>query len=172
MGNSTVGDSDMAGKAKPWTSERQLAVGSAVLVARLARMPWKALERQFRHERTQLWRCAQAAKSLMQQNIGSMQHLPTTAGVGARESLGPSADMPSWSAVEKRMGGFLGGSSPPPPPAAPAAPTFSDPAVTNAAREEQINAARARGRAATLLTGGQGQATGAAPTAQKFLLGS
>lgn len=63
---------------------------------------------------------------------------------------------------------FGGGPSAPQP--APAPPAQADPAV-EAARQKELEAAmKARGRAATILTGGQGD-TSAAPVERKTLLG-
>lgn len=69
------------------------------------------------------------------------------------------------------MGALFSG--PPDPPALPAptpAPTATDPAVEEARRKELIIATKTRGRAATLLTGGEGD-TAEAPVQTKRLLG-
>jgi hypothetical protein len=58
--------------------------------------------------------------------------------------------------------------TPPPPPPPPPEP--SDPQVEAARRRARIAARNARGRAATILTGGRGLA-GDAPVARKTLLG-
>lgn len=55
---------------------------------------------------------------------------------------------------------------PPPPP-----PTRDDPAVDAARKRAQIAARNAKGRAATILTGGQGL-SGDAPAHKKTLLGA
>lgn len=65
--------------------------------------------------------------------------------------------------------GPLAPPSPPPPP--PPAPTpENNPAVDTAAAAERQRLLRARGRAATILTGGLGD-TSAVPSAVKKLLG-
>lgn len=59
----------------------------------------------------------------------------------------------------------------PPKPADPIPPpTLEDPAVEEARRKELAAARKARGRATSLLTGGQG-VEGAAPTERTTLLG-
>ena len=66
---------------------------------------------------------------------------------------------------------FGSGSSPayqPPPAAPPPIPTPSDPAVTAASAAERSAAARARGRGATVVTGGMGLTTPAAITAPRL----
>lgn len=65
---------------------------------------------------------------------------------------------------------FFGGADYAPPPASPKAPERSDAEVQAAAAAERARARQARGRAATILTGGAGD-TSAAPTAAKILLG-
>ena len=55
---------------------------------------------------------------------------------------------------------------PPPPPV----PQRADPAVLEAAERSRLAAVRARGRAATILTGARGL-TGDAPAVRKTLLG-
>ena len=65
------------------------------------------------------------------------------------------------------MGGIF--SSPSVPPATPA-PSLDDPAIAAARKAEQAAAQKARGRAASLLTGGLGD-TSEAPTTRKRLLG-
>ncbi len=57
-------------------------------------------------------------------------------------------------------------SLPPPPPA----PSREDPAVEEARRRQAIAARQARGRASTILTGGEGDAS-PAPAVRKALLG-
>ena len=66
--------------------------------------------------------------------------------------------------------GNLFGSPPPPPPPPPMTPTLASPDVNAAARQQAVDAAQADGRAATILTSGQGD-TSAAPVAKKTLLG-
>lgn len=66
------------------------------------------------------------------------------------------------------MGGIFSSPSPPPPPAPP--PTMEDPAVQDAAKKEQEAARLARGRAALVLAGVEGDTT-EAPTEKKRLLG-
>lgn len=58
--------------------------------------------------------------------------------------------------------------TPLPPPPKP--PRRDDPEVTEAARRSKLAAARARGRAATILTGARGL-TGDTPSVRKTLLG-
>lgn len=152
----------MAAKAKPWTKAKQQRIGLAVLLARLGGMRWKELERRFGRSRLQLWRCASLADGLMKQNSRLMKHLRS----GGVPAFGLSLSVHDDCRGELVM--FGGGSPTPPPVQAP--PTLSDPAVAQAARQEQLNSARARGRAATLLTGGMG-VTAPAPIAQKQLLG-
>lgn len=65
---------------------------------------------------------------------------------------------------------FSGPPDPPPLPPMPAQPTKEDPAVEEARRKELIAAQKTRGRAATLLTGGEGDTTDA-PVQTKRLLG-
>lgn len=65
------------------------------------------------------------------------------------------------------MGGFSSSPTPPPPPAPP---ERDDAEVQEAALQERLRQARARGRAANILTGGQG-VTDPVPTARKKLLG-
>jgi hypothetical protein len=60
--------------------------------------------------------------------------------------------------------------STPPPAPAPEPPQRDDPVVIEAAQRARLAAARARGRAATLLTGPHGL-TGDAPAVRKTLLG-
>lgn len=68
------------------------------------------------------------------------------------------------------MGGIL--SRPKPAPIIQqAAPTEEDPEVREAARKQRLAAAKAKGSAGTLLTGGQG-VTGDAPVQIKTLLGA
>ena len=78
----------------------------------------------------------------------------------------------SWGARsgEHRMG-FLTPKQPDPPPAPPPAPTREDPDVEQARRQATVEARRQRGRAATVLTGGQG-VTDQAPLRTKRLLGA
>lgn len=66
------------------------------------------------------------------------------------------------------MGGMF--SAPKAPPPAPPPPTMEDPAVQDAAKKEQEAARKARGRAATVLAGVEGD-TSEAPTEKKRLLG-
>jgi hypothetical protein len=61
-------------------------------------------------------------------------------------------------------------SSPPPPPPPPPPPERSDADVQAADTDERLRARLARGRAATILTGGQGDLA-PAPTTAKTLLG-
>jgi hypothetical protein len=61
--------------------------------------------------------------------------------------------------------------SPPPLPQLPLSPTLDDPAVEEARKGAQIAARNARGRAATILTGGQGL-VGDVPVNKKTLLGA
>jgi len=68
------------------------------------------------------------------------------------------------------MGGFFSAPSPSPPPAPAPVPSKDDPAVEEARRKELIAAQKARGRAASILTGGEGDTTDA-PVTQKRLLG-
>ncbi len=65
---------------------------------------------------------------------------------------------------------FLTPSQPSPPPPPPPAPTREDPEVEQARRQAQTDARRQRGRAATVITGGQGT-TQQAPVRTKRLLG-
>ncbi len=65
------------------------------------------------------------------------------------------------------MGGIF--SSPSLPPASPP-PTMEDPAIAAARKPEQASAQKAKGRAASVLTGGLGD-TGEAPTNLNRLLG-
>lgn len=68
------------------------------------------------------------------------------------------------------MGGIL---STPKTPAAPApvqVPTREDPEVEEARRRAKVALSKSKGRAATILTGGEGL-TGDAPTTKKTLLG-
>lgn len=70
------------------------------------------------------------------------------------------------------MGSLFGSPSPPPPPPPPPpAPTLAAPDVQAAARQQAIDAAQADGRAATMLTGPNGD-TSPAPVAKKTLLGT
>lgn len=59
----------------------------------------------------------------------------------------------------------------PPPLPAPLAPTTEDPAVEVARKRAQRAAQNAKGRAATILTGGEGL-TGDTPINKKTLLGA
>ena len=68
------------------------------------------------------------------------------------------------------MSGLFSSPSPPPPPPPPPPPERDDAAVQEAALQERLRRARARGRSANILTSGQGL-TGVAPTARKRLLG-
>lgn len=61
--------------------------------------------------------------------------------------------------------------APPTPLPPPRVPTRDDPAVEAARKRAQIAARNAKGRAATILTGGQGL-SGDAPTNKKTLLGA
>jgi hypothetical protein len=149
------------------TGERRSLVAVAVLYARHFDVPWKKLERIYGRTRRQLLRLQNEAEALMSQNRPLMSHLARGHGAGRDRMFDAFS---STLAVSDSMGGLFGGSTP--APVAPAAsPTLSDAAVTNAARQEQITAARTRGRAATILTGGQGTTT-AAPTQAKVLMGS
>lgn len=152
----------MAGKAR-WSPERRRQVGIAVALARRGGIEWKVLERIYGHCRRQLLRLADAADALMSQQAALMSHRGD--GPGARD--GGTVISDANLTGDRPMGG---GSSPPPPQAPPAVPTLSDPAVSNAARAEQLSSARARGRASTILTGGLGLMT-PAPVQQKTLLG-
>jgi len=67
------------------------------------------------------------------------------------------------------MSAVFGKPSPPPP--APLPPTPEDPAVEAARKRAQRAAQNAKGRAATILTGGQGL-TGDTPINKKTLLGA
>lgn len=154
----------VANRPRPITAQRRRCIGIAVLLARQAGVKWKVLESVYQRERTQLWRLAREATRLMQQNSPLMQHQAPGPGEAAVETMATS----ETERDEVPMGG--GGYSAPAPAAPPPAPTLSDPAVSNAARAEQMAAARARGRAATILTGGLGLMT-PAPTQQKTLLG-
>lgn len=67
--------------------------------------------------------------------------------------------------------GFFSPSPPSPPPPPPPPPTITDPSVEEARRKAIEDSARkARGRASTILTGGQGDLS-EAPVAKKTLLG-
>jgi hypothetical protein len=66
------------------------------------------------------------------------------------------------------MAGFSSSPTPPPPPPPP--PERTDAEVQDAALQERLRQARARGRAANILTGGEG-VTDPAPVARKRLLG-
>lgn len=66
------------------------------------------------------------------------------------------------------MGGFSSSPTPPPPPPEPAERTDAE--VQEAALQERLRQARARGRAANILTGGQG-VTEPTPSVRKRLLG-
>ncbi len=66
------------------------------------------------------------------------------------------------------MAGFSSSPKPPPPPPPP--PQRSDEEVQQAALQERLRQARARGRAANILTGGEG-VTAPAPASRKRLLG-
>lgn len=68
------------------------------------------------------------------------------------------------------MSGMFSSPKIPAPTPAPEPPTKDDPSVEEARRKELQAAAKARGRAATLLTGGDGD-TSAAPVQRKRLLG-
>lgn len=153
----------MAGKAR-WSPIRRRQVGIAVAIARQCGIEWKVLERIYGHSRRQLLRLADDATALMSQHAALMSH--RSDGPGAAAS-GTVSGIDTTLIGDCSMGG---GGSPPPPQAPPAAPTLSDPAVSNAARAEQLTAARARGRASTILTGGLGLMT-PAPVQQKTLLG-
>lgn len=65
------------------------------------------------------------------------------------------------------MGGFSSAPTPAPPPPPPARDNGE---VQEAALQERLRQARARGRSANILTGGQG-VTEAVPAARKRLLG-
>jgi hypothetical protein len=154
----------MANRAGKLRGERRALVALAVHLAREAGVPWKRLEVIYDRERRQLQRLAEVGLDLMsQKNCLMSQHGDCCQGQ-----------------TEGRLGAFssnlvevdsMGGSPSPAPIVIPAAPTLSDPAVTNAARQEQLNAARARGRGATIITGGQGTTTAPA-TQSKVLFGS
>lgn len=135
-----------------------------VAQARAAGIPWKILERIYDRDRIWLWKLATGHKK---QNGPDKQQ----AGAGATTGELPIlAYLNRQQPEEDEMGG--GGSAPPAPAvvAPPPPPTLSDPAVSNASQAEQAAAARAKGRAATVLTGGMGLM--AAPqTQQKVLLG-
>lgn len=66
------------------------------------------------------------------------------------------------------MAGFSSSPKPPPPPPPP--PERSDAEVQEAALRERLRQSRARGRAANILTGGEG-VTEPTPTTRKRLLG-
>jgi len=78
------------------------------------------------------------------------------------------------------MSGIFSKPSPPPPPPPPPVPTLADPAVEDARKRAQRAARNARGRAATILTDGQGVVdatratglTGDPLTTKKTLLGA
>lgn len=152
----------MGARRRPWSIEVRRRVGAAVAAARAAGDGWKALEHRFGRGRVQLWRCVRLLDPLMKQNRPLMKHQ----GPRQPPEMAPSLAAATTRALEMSI---FGGSTPA-PPAPPPVPTLSDPAVTNAARQEQLNAARARGRAATILTGGMG-AGSAPPVAAKILLG-
>lgn len=65
---------------------------------------------------------------------------------------------------------FFAPSPPSPPPPPPPPPTREDPAVEEARRRILAATRRAKGRASTILTGGQGD-TADAPVERKTLLG-
>jgi hypothetical protein len=157
----------LSNRVQPLTGERRSLVAIAVHLAHGAGVPWKKLERIYDRERRQLWRLAQEGAALMSQNRPLMSHLARGHGAG-RDRMFDA--LSSTLAVSDSMGGLFGGGSTPAPVAPAAAPTLSDAAVTNAARQEQITAARTRGRAATILTGGMGT-TAPAPTQSKVLMG-
>lgn len=64
----------------------------------------------------------------------------------------------------------FGGSTPKPPPPPPPAPTIDDKEVQQAGVDERKRRLAARGRAANILTSGQG-VQGPAPSAAQQLLG-
>lgn len=68
------------------------------------------------------------------------------------------------------MTGVFSSSPRPAPAPPPPAPSKDDPAVEEARRKELIAAQKAKGRAASILTGGEGD-TSAAPVEKKRLLG-
>lgn len=157
----------MANRRQPWTSEHGRVVGLMVARAREAGIKWKTLEAIYGRDRTWLWRLAEEAQDgRKQQNSPGKQHHGA-----CRDAVEPPilAFLNGHNFGSDDMGGGGGAPAPqvmaPPPP-----PTLSDPAVTNASRSEQQAAARARGRAATNLTGGTGLML-PAPTQQKVLLG-
>jgi hypothetical protein len=70
--------------------------------------------------------------------------------------------------IQESIAAFGGGGGS--PPSLPQQPSAADPAVEKARKDALIAAQNARGRAQTLLTGGEG-VTAAAPVQRKTLLG-
>jgi len=143
----------------------RLAIGTAVALDRLRRVPWKVLEERFGCSTKQLRRDMRAAMS--QKSRAMSHHGACVSAVAETIFAGTLVDL----AIEDPMPDIFGSPSPPPPIQAPPPPTLSDPAVANAALQEQQRAARARGRGATILTGGMG-VTSNPQTAPGYLLGS
>ena len=65
----------MGNRVAPWTLERQIMVGQAVLEARRRRIPWKAIERIYRRDRRHLWRCMRLAKRANETKNLPMRHM-------------------------------------------------------------------------------------------------
>jgi hypothetical protein len=139
----------------------------AVLYERTIKRPatkWKKLELKYGRDRTRLWRLAKAAERKMQQQNLKMQHRADGLSADTAQMLAASTtgseNVPMSQSGLRTMPmvcrNIFGGGGTPNAAAPVAVPTPSDPAVLNAQAAQQQAAARARGRAATVLTGGMG----------------
>jgi hypothetical protein len=122
--------------------------------------------------RTTLWEALRGAEGM---GHGVSEHLSGVSehrGACAVTSRATSiADSPLSYPRTLDMGGLFSPSAPNPPPPPPPPPTVEDPAIEDARKKQLDVANKARGRAATLLTGGQGD-TSEAPLGKATLLGA
>ena len=154
-------------------------VGREVLRARRQQKPepWKALQRRFGYGRARLWmlmREAEAAEKSVYRHIRGCNSEKLSVTVGGQDSSanGDPADDGDDHVVSKVFGGAPKVAAPAAAPAVAPGPSPEEMAAQETARRKEIEASRkAKGRSATLLTGGQG-VTGAAPVQRKQLLGA
>jgi hypothetical protein len=140
------------GRPPKYTPAQKLALGLAIVTARRHGVPWKTLERIYGHRRIWLWRLAivdPTASELFSKHLGHGQDGAASTRISGMGGSGPSA--------------------PPPPPPTPA---LEDPAVQEARTKAIRDAAsKAKGRAATILTGSEGD-TSQPTLGVKTLLGA
>lgn len=135
-------------------------IGALLVAARAQGVSWKHLMAHYGLSRTRLHQLHVAALV-----IADVHEHPAAGLPDCEPVILPASERHCAEQHEDRMGPKVSKPPPAPPP-----PTQEDPAVEEARRREIIAAQRARGRAATILTSGQGVADDA-PGARRMLMG-